>query len=236
MPSSTSSTGAPLRVASYNLRGLKDDGAAAAEIVRAIDPDVLLLQEVPRWPGSSYAITAFARECGLLWSGRNAFVSQTSLMTSIRVDAKDNVDRRLKVGLRETPRNYTVSWVRRADGLRATVVSVHLSLRGDQRVEHIKTVLAQLADDPLVDDDAPLIIGGDVNEGRDGAAWGTLAEQLTEVSDDAMTFPSRAPRVRIDAIFARGHSSVTPGDRSVLEGLDLAAATDHLPVWVDLTF
>ena len=34
-----------LRVATYNLRGLKDDKAAAAAVVRAIDPDVLLLQE-----------------------------------------------------------------------------------------------------------------------------------------------------------------------------------------------
>lgn len=236
MPSSTTGQRAPLRVMSYNLRGLKDDKDTVAAVVRAVDPDVLLVQEAPRWPGSSYAMTAFARECGLLWSGRQALLGQTTLLTSIRVDAKDNVDRRLKVGLRETPRNYTVSRIRRADGLRATVVSVHLSLLGDQRVRHITQVLAQLADDPLVVDDEPLIIGGDLNEGRDGTAWGALAEQLVEVSDDRFTFPSKDPRVRIDAIFGRGHQQVTPGDPSILDGLDLVAATDHLPVWVDLHY
>ena len=58
---SSSPTPSPLRVASYNLRGLKDDPRSAAAVVRAVDPDVLLLQEVPRYPGSSYAIAALAR-------------------------------------------------------------------------------------------------------------------------------------------------------------------------------
>ena len=67
-----------LRVATYNLRGLKDDRHAAARVVRAMAPDVLLLQEVPRYPGSSYAISSFARvsvaersgSAGSTWSGR----------------------------------------------------------------------------------------------------------------------------------------------------------------------
>ena len=44
-----------LRVASYNVRDLKDDVDAAARVVRAIDPDVLCLQEVPRHPFSATA-------------------------------------------------------------------------------------------------------------------------------------------------------------------------------------
>lgn len=48
-----------VRVVSYNVRGLADDVAAAAEVVRALDPDVLLLQEVPRHPASSYRISGF---------------------------------------------------------------------------------------------------------------------------------------------------------------------------------
>ena len=224
----------PLRVASYNLRGLKDDAATAAAVVRAIDPDVLLLQEIPRYPASGYAVTSFARECGLLWSGRQALLGETTLMTNLRVFATDNVDRRLKVGLRENPRNATFARIRRPDGARATVVSVHLSLVGEQRVRHIEEVLAEVARDPMGPDDEPLIIGGDLNEGRDGTAWGRLAERLGEVSDEEATFPAAAPRARIDAIFARGHRSVTPGDRSLLAGIDLARASDHLPIWVDL--
>ncbi len=225
-----------LRVASYNLRGLKDDARAAAAVVRAVDPDVLLLQEVPRHPASSYAITAFARETGLLWSGRTRLVSGTSLMTSLRVLSTDSSDRRLRVGLRENPRSYTVARVTPPGRVPVTVVSVHLPLVEAQRVEHVGTVLRELTEDLDLAPDAPLVVGGDLNEDGTGAAWGLLAGQLGEVSDDRPTFPAASPHRRIDAVFARGHVTAVPGDPAVLDGLPLAAATDHLPVWVDLTF
>lgn len=234
MPSSSSTS--PLRVASYNLRGLKDDQHEAAAVVRSIDPDVLLLQEVPRYPGSSYAISSFAREAGLLWSGRTRLVSGTSLMTNLRVEATDSRDRRLRVGLRENPRSYTVASVRRTGGPWVSVVSVHLSLVGDQRVEHVRTVLQEVQDDPQVTPTGPVVLGGDLNESADGPAWRLVADRLVEVSDDRPTFPAARPHRRIDAVFGRGHSAAVPGDPSLLEGHDLAAASDHVPVWVDLTF
>lgn len=225
-----------LRVASYNLRGLKDDARAAAQVVRAIAPDVLLLQEVPRYPGSDYAISAFARRAGLLWSGRTRFVSGTGLMTSLRVLSTDSQDRRLRVGLRENPRSYTVARVTAPGRPAVTVVSVHLPLKGDQRVEHVGTVFRELTEDLALPADAPLVVGGDLNEDDAGPAWGIVAGQLTEVSDDRPSFPAAAPHRRIDAIFARGHEAAVPGDPAVLAGMPLAVASDHVPVWVDLTF
>lgn len=229
MPHHPSST--TLRVASYNLRGLKDDASLAAQVVRRIDPDVLLVQEAPRHPVSSYAMTAFARESGMLWSGRTRVLSGTTLLTSLRIEAADAQDRRLRVGLRENPRAYTLATVRRTGGRPVTVASIHLSLVAEQRVEHVRTVLSEIEADAA---DQPLIIGGDINEGRDGTARGTLAAHLDEVSADRPTFPASAPHARIDAIFARRHRAVTPGDPALLEGLPLADASDHLPVWVDL--
>lgn len=234
MPSSD--TGFPLRIASYNLRGLKDDASAAAAVVRALDPDVLLLQEVPRYPGSDYAITSFARSAGMLWSGRTRLVSGTGLMTGLRLLPTDSQDRRLAVGRRENPRSYTVSRVRRPGGAPITLASIHLSLREEQRVEHASTVLAELAADTGTPPGAPLVVGGDVNEDGSGTAWGTFIAQLTEVTAEQATFPARAPRRRIDAIFARGHRAALPGDPQLLAGLPVAEASDHLPVWVDLEF
>lgn len=220
-----------LRVASYNLRGLKDDASLAAQVVRRIDPDVLLVQEAPRHPLASYAMTSFARESGMLWSGRTRLLSGTTVLTSLRLDAGDAEDRRLRVGLRENPRSYTLATVQLTGGTPVTVVSVHLSLVSEQRVEHVRTVLAEIEADVS---DQPLVIGGDLNEGRDGTAWGTLAGHLDEVSEDRPTFPAARPHTRIDAIFARGHHSVTQGDTALLEGMPLADASDHVPVWVDL--
>lgn len=225
-----------LRVATYNLRGLKDDRHAAARVVRAISPDVLLLQEVPRYPGSDYAITSFAREAGLLWSGRTRLVSGTGLMTSLRVLATDSQDRKLRVGLRENPRSYTVAQVTAPGRAPVTAVSIHLPLDGRQRLDHAGTILRELTDDLDVPDGSPLVIGGDLNEDNAGPAWGLVATRLAEVSDDRPSFPSAAPKHHIDAIFARGHAGVVPGDRALLEGMPLAGASDHLPVWVDLTF
>ena len=225
-----------LRVATYNLRGLKDDAQAAADIVKALAPDVLLLQEVPRYPGSDYAITAFARRAGLLWSGRTRWVSGTSLMTSLRVLSTDSQDRRLRVGLRENPRSYTVAQVSAPGRPTVTAVSVHLPLRGEQRVEHVGTVFTELSRDLGLAPDAPLVVGGDLNEDSAGPAWGLVAERLTEVSDDRPSFPAANPHRRIDAVFARGHVAAAPGDPAELEGRRLAEASDHLPVWVDLTF
>ena len=223
-----------LRVASYNLRGLKDSAEAAAAVVRAVAPDVLLLQELPRYPGSEYAVAAFARRCDLLWSGRTRLLSGTGLMTALRVTATDSVDRRLRVGLRENPRGYTQTRVRLPEGPQVDVVSVHLSLRAEQRVEHASTVLAELAAGREDPEQVPLVVGGDLNEGRDGAAWGVLAAGLEEVSADRPTFPAHQPHRHIDAVFARGHRAARPGDPAVLEGMPLREASDHLPVWVDM--
>lgn len=236
MPDAPTGPTTTLRIASYNLRGLKDDAGAAAAVVRAIAPDVLLLQEVPRYPGSSYAISSFARATGLLWSGRTRLVSGTSLMTSVRVQSADAQDRRLRVGLRENPRSYTITTVRAPGGVEVSVASVHLSLDAEQRVDHARTVLAEIAADPAHPADQPLVVGGDLNEDGDGTAWGHLAAELTEVSDERATFPAAHPHRRIDALFARGHLTAAPGDPARLEGMPVAAASDHLPVWVDLTF
>lgn len=229
-------TGPTLRVATYNLRGLKDDALVAAEVVRAIDPDVLLLQEVPRHLGSGRVIRRFAWETGLRWTGRTRRLSGTGLMTHPRVGATRSRDTKLRVGMRENPRSYSVAHVRPAGGPWVSAVSVHLSLRGDQRVEHITTVLQEIEDDRTVPERGGLVIGGDLNENHEGRAWRIITGSLAEVSDDRPTFPSAHPRSRIDALFARGHQHVAQGDTTLLDGLDLAAATDHVPLWVDLAF
>ena len=74
-----------LRVASYNVRYFRDDKAAAARVVRAIGPDVLCLQEVPRWIRARTKIGAFALDCGLSWSGGHWGSGGTTILTSPRV-------------------------------------------------------------------------------------------------------------------------------------------------------
>lgn len=222
-----------LRIASYNLRGLKDDAGSAVEVVRRIDPDVLLLQEIPRHPFSGWRIAAFARRCSLRWTGRTRRLSGTGMMTSWRVGATDSIDRKLPVAPRANPRSYTVAQVRPPGGADVTVVSVHLSLLQEERLRHATLVLDELAADPTLAD-GPFLIGGDLNESSSGGAWRLLSERLPLASPDRPTFPSARPKSWIDAIFASPQLMVLPHQDVTLEPELLAAATDHLPVWVDI--
>ncbi|WP_114908211.1 endonuclease/exonuclease/phosphatase family protein [Ornithinimicrobium murale] len=222
-----------IRVVSYNLRGLKDDSAAVAEVVRRLDPDVLLLQEVPRHLFSGWRIAAFARSCGLRWSGRTRRLSGTGMMTSHRIRATDSVDRKLPVARWANPRSYTAAQVTGPSGHDLTVVSVHLSLLADERVAHARQILDELTADPSLAD-GPFVVGGDLNENDTGTAWQLLGERLSLASPDRPTFPSAAPKSWIDAIFASSELSVLPHEDVALERELLAAATDHLPVWVDV--
>jgi endonuclease/exonuclease/phosphatase family metal-dependent hydrolase len=120
--------GHTLRVASYNLRDLKDDADAAARVVRAINPDVLCLQEVPRHLMSTHRIALFAARCGLYWSGGHRGSGGTTLMSSLWMDVTGVQHNRLKVARLQRERGYAVSQVRLPGHPAVTLFSVHLSL------------------------------------------------------------------------------------------------------------
>jgi endonuclease/exonuclease/phosphatase family metal-dependent hydrolase len=220
--------GHTLRVASYNLRDFKDDADAASHVVRAINPDVLCLQEVPRHPLSSYRIASFAARCGLYWSGGHHGSGGTTVMSSLRLDATNVQHIPLKVARRQRERGYAVSHVRLPGHQPVGFVSLHLSLDPDERARHAAAVMKSLAGDGL------LVVAGDMNEGSDGKAWIAMTRSLCVVSGDTPTFTASNPRHRLDAIFASSSLSVVPSSPIELDRADLVAATDHLPVWVDL--
>lgn len=224
--------GHTLRVASYNVRDLKDDVVAAARVIRAINPDVLCLQEVPRHPLSSHRVVAFAGRCGLYWSPGHHRGGGTTLMSSLRVQVGDMQHRSLAVAPLQRHRGYAVCQVRLPGHREMRCVSVHLGLDADERLRHVTNVLKSLPGA------GPLLVAGDLNEGSDGRAWRALAGRLRAVSGEEPTFPARRPQHRIDVIFASADLAVVPGAaaglNTGLDAVDLCAATDHLPVWVDL--
>jgi endonuclease/exonuclease/phosphatase family metal-dependent hydrolase len=223
----------PLRVASYNLRALQDDSEAAAAVVRAVDPDVLLVQEVPRHPFSAWRMRAFARQCELGWPGRTRRLAGTSVLVSPRWQAGRARDLSLPVPLLGNPRTYTVVRVGRAGGPSLGVVCVHLPLEASQRRQHVRQVLSELRYDPEVGG-LPWVVGGDLNEDPSGTAWQILAGQLRVVTPLRPTFPSARPRRVIDAVFASPGLQVAEHTPVALDRDVLREATDHLPVWVDV--
>src|SRR4051795_12442339 len=61
------------RVLSYNVRGLRDDQAALAEVVRGTDPDVVCVQEAPKYFRWRAKGAALARRWGVRAGGPEFF-------------------------------------------------------------------------------------------------------------------------------------------------------------------
>ncbi len=225
----------PLRVVTYNLRALADDAHAAAHVIRSIEPDVVLLQEIPRGLGSAYRMNAFARQCGMGWPGRTRRVSGTSLLLGSRVESISREDRALPVEFAGNPRTYSRATVRIENTRSVVVVSIHLPLRAEQRRQHVGQILAEMTVQSN-DEGLPWVIGGDLNEEAHAPAWRQLSEHVPLMSSPTRpTFPAAAPTRAIDAIFATGVAQVQEVQHTEVPQRLLVAASDHHPVWVDLS-
>ncbi|MEU6315206.1 endonuclease/exonuclease/phosphatase family protein [Streptomyces sp. NPDC047014] len=225
---------AVIRVLSYNIRSLRDDEEALVRVIRACAPDVVLVQEAPRFFRWRKHAARLARKCDLVVLGGGATATGPLLLCSLRISAERTED----ILLPPTPglhRRGLATAVVRIGGVRAGLVSTHLSLDRTERAAQAGLVLERLA--AL---DVPYgIAGGDVNEGPEGPAFARLAGALQDCAAVAPwgggpTFPVAEPARRIDAVFATpGVEVLGCGVPSGLPGVrrsDLLAATDHLPV------
>jgi endonuclease/exonuclease/phosphatase family metal-dependent hydrolase len=217
-----------IRVVSYNLKDFTMDRHAAARVVRALDPDVLCLQEVPRRLFASWRVSAFAAECGMFWSGRHRGSGGTTIFTSLRVQVAESRHVRLRVRAPQRTRGYAVARVAIPGHQPLVAASVHLSLDATERERHAGQVLEG------VSGGGPVLLAGDLNEGESGGAWRLFAAPLRLVSPATPTVPARAPRQVLDVVFASPELVVLPHTAVPLPEADLVAASDHRPTWVDV--
>jgi len=219
-----------VRVASYNTRDFLDDSRLAARVVRAVDPDVLCLQEVPRRLFGGQRVERFAAACGLSWPGRHRGSGGTTVLTSPRVRVVGCEHLRLPVRWPDRTRGYAVVRVALPGGGGLTAVSVHLSLKAPERVQHTERILQTIAGR------GPLVLAGDLNEDSTGDAYRLIdvPDRLRVVSLDRPTYPARSPRRRLDVIFASPQLRVLPHREVSVPDAVYAAASDHRPTWVDL--
>jgi endonuclease/exonuclease/phosphatase family metal-dependent hydrolase len=229
-----------LRVLTYNVRDLKDDLAAVVRVVRALDQDVACLQEVPRWFLGGHRVGALADAARMLWSGGAESTGGTAVFTSLRIDQRMSGAGRLPVsGWLTRRRGYAAAVVGVPGGPPVTVASVHLSLDPEERRRHARLVLDALRSFGP----APYVVAGDLNEAPHGPAWEALGELVGDpvgvgAGTAAATFPARSPRQRIDAVLVSSgllvESVRVPGPEEGVDPVDLAVASDHLPVVADV--
>ncbi|MFI5629672.1 endonuclease/exonuclease/phosphatase family protein [Streptomyces sp. NPDC051664] len=225
---------AVIRVLSYNIRSMRDDREALARVIRASAPDLVFIQEAPRFFRWRKRAAWLAAHTDLVLLSGGATAAGPLLLCSLRA----TVERTEDLLLPHTPglhrRGFATAVVRIA-GTRIGLLSCHLSLRHDERLAQADLLLDRL--DAMQVQHA--IAAGDLNDGPEGKAFRLLAGRLQDCRSVRpwgadQTFPAHDPRLRIDAIFATAGIEVLGcGVPSGLPGItepDLRAATDHLPV------
>ena len=224
-----------LRVLTYNVRSMRDDTQALASVIRACRPDVVCVQEAPRFLRWRSKAAAMARTSGLvvLTGGRPA--GAMLLLARLGVDVHSTRDLLLSRTSGLHQRGLAVAEVT-VSGHRYVVASMHLGLRADERARHVDEVF-----DALSVYEAPVVLAGDVNERPGEPVWSLLAERYQDSwaaaggdeSGAGSTFRSDAPYQRIDGVFADRRLSVVSCEVPSLP--EVTRASDHRPVLAVLT-
>ncbi|QIK84433.1 endonuclease/exonuclease/phosphatase family protein [Sanguibacter sp. HDW7] len=241
----------------YNLKSLALDAAAARRVVRAEAPDVLLLQETPRWLLGRRRTRAFARSVGLEVvaggiAGRACAIAVAPHLLTQVVEGRGVAIEPRWVRFRTgwpTPRGYAYVRLARggtlpgrvadapspaseqpAAGEVLTLVSVHLSAQRPSRAIHVPVYRA------LAAREAPdVVVGGDLNENPRGPSVLALQPPLRDAdASQAPTEPADVPRTRLDGFLVG--DTVTVRSVRVPDGPDVLVGSDHRPAVLELVW
>lgn len=216
-----------IRLLTYNLHGLRDDADAVSAVIRACAPDVVCVQEAPRFMRWRSKRAAIARKAGVVVATADR-PAGLMLMTSLRA----NVVSTHFTLLSKRPQLHqraVCTAVFDIGGQRWRIATVHLSLDADERRHHLPQLWSAL--DAV--GDAPLVVAGDVNEEPHGPVWGELSTRLVDAwsvtgTGDGHTYSATSPHKRIDGIFVDRAIEVV--ECSVVDAPGVAVASDHLPL------
>jgi endonuclease/exonuclease/phosphatase family metal-dependent hydrolase len=212
---------------SYNVRSLRDDPVAVIAVIRSVHPDIVCLQEAPRFWRWRARCAALARRSDLLVAcgGRDAGANVMLVGLRAHVLHAQAVVFPRRPGLHQ--RGVALA-VLRIGAARLAVAGTHLGLDPAERAEHAGLVVDLLTG--LGEPNA--VLAADVNDVPGSPAWWTLATDLNDVAVPEPTFPAAAPVRRIDGLFAS--ATLTTVGHPVVDGTLVTRASDHLPVVVDL--
>ncbi|MFF8998595.1 endonuclease/exonuclease/phosphatase family protein [Streptomyces achromogenes] len=225
---------ATVRVLSYNIRSMRDDTAALARVITACAPDLVLLQEAPRFFRWRKKLARLAAASGQVILTGGGTAAGPAILCGLRatVERTEDILLPLTPGLHR--RGFATAVVR-FGGARLGVLSCHLSLQPGERYDQGGMLLDRLAGLGV----EHAVAGGDLNERPDGPTFRRLAAGLTDCRTAApwggeFTSTPADPHQRIDAVFATKGIEVlgcgVPLDQPGVREADLRAASDHLPV------
>jgi endonuclease/exonuclease/phosphatase family metal-dependent hydrolase len=220
-----------IRVATWNVHGLRAGAEAVARVIRDEAVDILLLQET----GPRRRLRALGAALEMVVCDDPPAFPRRRVQNAVlaRPPRKVRSHRlvRFDGGSLVHPRGAVIA---RLDDF--TAVSVHLGLEGAERGRHVQQLL-----EILRGIDEPVVVGGDMNAHPEDAVSATIAATLPDVwtrigGSDARdhgqgqgrTFPSSGPTARIDYLFTG------PSFRPLRVRTSGGTVSDHLMVIADL--
>ncbi|MGO1226398.1 endonuclease/exonuclease/phosphatase family protein [Brachybacterium sp. AOP42-C2-15] len=230
-----------LRILTWNLWELRGDLSALIEAVQDLQPDVLLIQEAPRFVLPTARLRWFARQIDRRILVGGAGGRGLAILATDEVAAQ--VIRRGAHPVAQTVSDLNSTYPRGVAAVRLSVPgggavvlsSTHLALQEDNRMRHAEHLAALVRGAG-----APVIVGGDLNETASGSARRFLAPLLTDPADQAEhTFPAASPARRIDAILTT--AGVTVQEARAVRATErvseerLSGASDHLPTLLSIS-
>jgi endonuclease/exonuclease/phosphatase family metal-dependent hydrolase len=210
----------------YNILG----GRARREIshvVRAVEADVVLANESPKTPLLWRSrCERLAADWAMRYVAGGRPAGSNLLVCSADVRVLHSHARRIAQPLFK-PRRGVVAAQLQVGSTPFGFVGCHLSLLPRLRPSEVETVI-EVADAF----DGPVVVAGDLNERPGAKCWARLraAGFVDAARAGDLTFPARAPNVRIDALLVRGAADVREHQVPDLDPALLASASDHLPV------
>ncbi|HET6790931.1 MAG TPA: endonuclease/exonuclease/phosphatase family protein [Actinomycetota bacterium] len=220
--------GGALRVATWNVHGMRAGVEEIARVIRAEQVDIVAMQESgPRRRLRAVGETLDMQVCGDPWAFprrriQNAVLVRRGLATTV-----SHRLHRFSGGSLLYPRGVLLA----ETDLHVSVLSVHLGLDSSERADHVEQLRAML----LGPDATFVVVGGDLNAlpGDPGpSSFAALASDCWAAASEGSgaTFPSHAPTARIDYLFAG--RAFRPLRAWTVGG----TVSDHLMVVAELAF
>lgn len=222
-----------LRLLSYNVRSMRDDRAALARVISSAAPDVVCVQEAPRFLRWRSTCAALARMSGLVVVGGGRPAGANLILSSLSVDVTATADVLFSKDAGLHQRGTAIA-ILRLRGVDFAVAGTHLDTKPEPRLRHVRELDAAIASN--VPADVPTIVAADVNDRPGSPSWAALTERRTDAftaADGAiLTSTAAQPHQTIDGIFVDPRCTVLRA--TVLQNADTAIASDHLPVLAEI--